>query len=60
MRANGGGFVSQMILERLRRRLMGMSNMRGQKPFTYPNAAVSGPMAAIAITPAKPVREKQA
>ncbi|MBK9517182.1 MAG: PD40 domain-containing protein [Anaeromyxobacter sp.] len=48
VRANGGGFVSQMILERLRRRLMGMSNMRGQKPFTYPNAAVSGPMAAIA------------
>ena len=48
VRANGGGFVSQMILERLRRRVMGMSNLRGMKPFTYPAAAVSGPMAALA------------
>jgi tricorn protease len=48
VRANGGGFVSQMILERLRRRLMGMSNQREQRPFTYPASAVSGPMAAIA------------
>lgn len=48
VRSNGGGFVSQMILERLRRRLMGMSNLREQRPFTYPAAAVSGPMAALA------------
>ena len=48
VRANGGGFVSQTILERLRRRLMGMSNMRGERPFTYPAAAVSGPMVALA------------
>jgi len=48
VRFNGGGFVSEMILERLRRRLVGMSNMRGESPFTYPDAAVSGPMAAIA------------
>ena len=48
VRSNGGGFVSQMILERLRRRLMGMSNQRGERPTTYPDAAVSGPMATIA------------
>ncbi|MCM2333865.1 MAG: S41 family peptidase [Anaeromyxobacteraceae bacterium] len=48
VRANGGGFVSQMILERLRRRLMGMSNQRAERPTTYPAAAVSGPMVAIA------------
>jgi tricorn protease len=48
VRNNGGGFVSQMILERLRRRLVGMSNQRGERPFTYPAAAVSGPMAALA------------
>jgi tricorn protease len=48
VRSNGGGFVSQMILERLRRRLMGMSNMRQERPTTYPAAAVSGPMAALA------------
>jgi tricorn protease len=48
VRNNGGGFVSQMILERLRRRLVGMSNQRGERPTTYPTAAVSGPMAALA------------
>ncbi len=48
VRANGGGFVSQMILERLRRRLMGMSNQREERPTTYPAAAVSGPMVALA------------
>ncbi len=48
VRSNGGGFVSQMILERLRRRLMGMSNQREERPTTYPAAAVSGPMVALA------------
>ena len=48
VRSNGGGFVSQMILERLRRRLMGMSNQRDERAETYPDAAVSGPMAALA------------
>jgi tricorn protease len=48
VRFNGGGFVSQMILERLRRRVMGMSNQRDEGPTTYPDAAVSGPMVALA------------
>ncbi len=48
VRYNGGGFVSQMVLERLRRRVMGMGNQRGAAPESYPASAVSGPMAAIA------------
>lgn len=48
VRYNGGGFVSQMILERLRRRVMGMGNQREAAPGSYPDSAVSGPMAAIA------------
>ncbi|HTP50822.1 MAG TPA: S41 family peptidase [Anaeromyxobacteraceae bacterium] len=48
VRANGGGFVSQMILERLRRRPVGMSNWRGEQPQTWPQAAFLGPMVAIA------------
>jgi tricorn protease len=48
VRSNGGGFVSQTILERLRRRLMGMSNQREERPTTYPAAAVSGPMVTLA------------
>jgi tricorn protease len=48
VRFNGGGFVSQMILERLRRRVMGMSNMREERPFRYPMAAFNGPMVALA------------
>jgi tricorn protease len=48
VRFNGGGFVSPAILERLRRRTMGMDNQREAAPGTYPAAAVSGPMAAIA------------
>jgi tricorn protease len=48
VRDNGGGFVSQMILERLRRRVMGMSNQRDARPTTYPDSAFSGPMVALA------------
>ncbi len=48
VRANGGGFVSELILERLRRKVVGMSNMRESKPTTYPAAAFNGPMVALA------------
>jgi tricorn protease len=48
VRANGGGFVSQMILERLRRRVMGMENQREERPGTWPVSAFGGPMVAIA------------
>ena len=47
VRANGGGFVSEMILERLRRVVMGMGSTRGARPGTYPTSAFSGPMVAL-------------
>ena len=43
VRWNGGGFVSEMILERLRRKLSGMSAPRNAKPFTYQGAVHHGP-----------------
>jgi tricorn protease len=43
VRANGGGFVSEMILERLRRQTVGMSAPRNAKEnFTYPPASFYG------------------
>jgi tricorn protease len=47
VRANGGGFVSEMILERLRRTLMGMGSVRNARSATYPTAAFNGPMVAL-------------
>jgi tricorn protease len=44
-RFNGGGFVSQMIIERLRRVLTMVANARNQKSIgTYPDAVFTGPM----------------
>jgi len=44
-RFNGGGFVSQMILERLRRVMTMVANARNQKFIgTYPDAVFTGPM----------------
>ncbi len=43
VRWNGGGFVSQMIIERLRRVLGGMDAARGGGLFTYPDAVHVGP-----------------
>jgi len=48
VRANGGGFVSEMILERLRRRVAGMENWRDERSSTWPVAAFLGPMVALA------------
>jgi tricorn protease len=46
-RYNGGGFVSQMVLERLRRVVMGMGGPRGGRPGTFPDAAFNGPMVCL-------------
>lgn len=43
VRYNGGGFVSQTIIERLRRVLTGMDAPRGWTPGTYPDAVFVGP-----------------
>jgi tricorn protease len=49
VRANGGGNVSRMIIERLRRRLLGVNYGRVGSSLgnTYPDAVFIGPMATI-------------
>ncbi len=47
VRNNGGGFVSEMILERLRRVLAGMSNSRNGGVGTYPSQVFYGPMVCL-------------
>jgi len=44
VRYNGGGFVSQMILERLRRVLKGVGASRGPLDYTYPDRVFHGHM----------------
>jgi tricorn protease len=46
-RWNGGGYVSQMVLERLRRRPIAAGIGREGAPETYPVRAMSGPMAVL-------------
>ncbi len=47
-RFNGGGFVSQMILERLRRVLSMVGHARNQEiTTTYPDAVFTGPMVCL-------------
>ena len=47
VRWNGGGFVSQLILERLRRPVTGFDHARGGGVWTYPAAALNGPFVVI-------------
>ncbi|MEP7274482.1 MAG: S41 family peptidase, partial [Acidobacteriota bacterium] len=48
VRANGGGNVSRMLIERLRRRLLALGYSRtNSDPTTYPDAIFLGPMAAL-------------
>jgi len=46
-RWNGGGYVSQMVLERLRRRAIAGGTSREGEPSTYPVRAPAGPMAVL-------------
>jgi tricorn protease len=46
-RWNGGGFVDQIVLERLRRVLVGMSTNRLRAPFTVPQQIIAGPKACL-------------
>lgn len=48
VRYNGGGFVSEMILERLRREVVGMGCTRNAGDYTYPGGALYGHMVCIA------------
>lgn len=47
VRDNGGGFVSQMIIERLARRVYAWTLPRHGTPETYPQRVMDGPMAVI-------------
>lgn len=47
VRYNGGGFVSQMIIERLRRVLTGMGAPRNWEDYTYPRSVFVGPMVCL-------------
>lgn len=47
VRYNGGGHVSQLILEKLSRRRIGYDQPRWGKPIPYPDYSVMGPMVAV-------------
>ncbi len=48
VRANGGGNISQMILNRLGKKLLGTRfGYSGEHPTTYPSAVFHGPMVAL-------------
>ncbi len=46
-RWNGGGFVSQMILERFRRKLVSFDRSRAGGVFTYPYRTLNGPIVVL-------------
>ncbi|MDA1140700.1 MAG: PDZ domain-containing protein [Planctomycetota bacterium] len=47
VRTNGGGFVSQLILEKLARKRIGYDVRRWGPPFTYPENSPNGPLIAL-------------
>jgi tricorn protease len=47
VRWNGGGFVSQMILERLRRPLISVDRQRGGAVSSYPYRTLNGPFVVL-------------
>jgi tricorn protease len=48
VRANGGGNVSRMLIERLRRKLLALNYVRtDEEPSTYPDGVFLGPMVAL-------------
>ncbi|TXD38759.1 peptidase [Lujinxingia vulgaris] len=47
VRFNGGGHVSQLILEKLARRQVGFDLQRWGKPLAYPMESIAGPIVAL-------------
>lgn len=47
VRWNGGGFVSQLLVERLRRPLVGFDRSRGGGIYTYPARVLNGPFVVL-------------
>jgi tricorn protease len=48
VRCNTGGHTSQLVVEKLARRIIGWDVPRGLAPATYPEDALRGPMVALA------------
>ncbi len=48
IRSNGGGHISELVIEKLNRRVIGWDNRRGMQPGTYPDGAPRGPIVALA------------
>ncbi|MCO1659982.1 S41 family peptidase [Pseudonocardia humida] len=48
VRGNGGGHVSQLVVEKLARRVIGWDAPRHRQPTTYPMDAPRGPVIAVA------------
>lgn len=47
VRWNGGGFVSQLLVERLRRPVVGFDRSRGGGIYTYPARTLNGPFVVL-------------
>ncbi|WP_152185875.1 S41 family peptidase [Segeticoccus rhizosphaerae] len=47
VRGNRGGHISELIIEKLARRIIGWSTVRGYEPMSYPGDARRGPMVAV-------------
>jgi tricorn protease len=47
VRWNGGGFVSQLLVERLRRQLTAFDRSRGGAVYTYPARVLNGPFVVL-------------
>ncbi|MGW1406083.1 S41 family peptidase [Streptomyces sp. NPDC002403] len=48
VRENRGGHTSQLVVEKLARRVVGWDLPRGRRPFSYPQDAPRGPVVAVA------------
>jgi tricorn protease len=48
VRANGGGHTSQLVVEKLARRVIGWDNGRGMQPVPYPEEGRRGPVVTLA------------
>ncbi|MFI6008890.1 S41 family peptidase [Streptomyces sp. NPDC051243] len=48
VRENGGGHTSQLVVEKLARRIVGWGLPRGMRPYSYPEDAPRGPVVAVA------------
>ncbi|GAA1243934.1 S41 family peptidase [Kitasatospora nipponensis] len=48
VRGNAGGNVSELVLEKLSRRVLGWDHGRGRRPVRYPRDAPRGPVVALA------------